>query len=71
MKPHTRFQICIATFSLVFGMESMLLVKFEVPFLKIAIDECLDNSQSLMDKLEKLENLSKDLQLLVEHVKIA
>jgi hypothetical protein len=52
-------------------MECMLLVKFKVPFLKIAIDECLDNSQSLKDRLEKLKNLSKDPQLLVEHVKIA
>jgi hypothetical protein len=49
----------------------MLLVKFEVPFFKIAIDECLDNSQSQMYRLEKLENLSKDSQLLVEHMKIA
>jgi hypothetical protein len=45
-------------------------MKFKVPFLKIAIDECLNNSQSLMDRLEKLENLSKDPKLLVEHVKI-
>ncbi len=33
--------------------------EFKVPFFKIAIDECLDNSQSLMDRSEKLENLSK------------
>jgi hypothetical protein len=41
-------------FSLVFGVEAILAMEFEVPSLRIAIDEWLDDSQSLKDRLGRL-----------------
>jgi hypothetical protein len=43
----------------VFGIETILPMEIEVPSLKIAIDEWLDDSQSLKDRLERLESLNE------------
>ncbi len=55
-------------FSLVFGVEAILPMEFEVPSLRIAIDERLDDSQSLKDRLERLEGLSEARRLAAQHV---
>ncbi len=43
-------------------------MEFEVPSLRIAIDEQLDDSQLLKDRLEKLEGLSEARRLAAQHV---
>ncbi len=43
-------------------------MEFEVPSLRIAIDERLDDSQSLKDRLERLEGLSEARRLVAQHV---
>jgi hypothetical protein len=45
-------------FSLVYGIEAILPIKFEIPSLRIAINERLDESQSFKDILERLEGLN-------------
>jgi hypothetical protein len=55
-------------FSLVFGVEAILPMEFELPSLRIAINEWLDNSQSLKDRLERLEGLSEVQRLAAQHV---
>jgi hypothetical protein len=57
-------------FSLVFGVEAILLMEFEVPSLRIAIDEQLDDSQSLKERLERLESLNEARRLASQHVEI-
>ncbi len=46
-------------------------MEFEVPSLRIAIDERLDDSQSLKDRLERLEGLSEARRMAAQHVEIA
>jgi hypothetical protein len=46
-------------FSLVYGIEAILPIEFEIPSLFIAINERLDESQSLKDRLERLEGLNE------------
>jgi hypothetical protein len=46
-------------------------MEFEVPSLRIAIDERLDDSQSLKDRLERLEGLSEVRRLAAQHVETA
>jgi hypothetical protein len=46
-------------FSLVYGIEAILPIEFEIPSLRIAINERLDESQSLKDRLERLEGLNE------------
>jgi hypothetical protein len=55
-------------FSLVFGIEVILSMGFEVPSLRIVIDEQLDDSQSLKDRLERLEGVSEARRLAAQHV---
>ncbi len=43
-------------------------MKFEVPSLRIAIDERLDDSQLSKDRLERLEGLSEAWRLAAQHV---
>jgi hypothetical protein len=43
---------CATPFSLVYGIEAILPIKFEIPSLRNAINERLDDSQSLKDRLE-------------------
>jgi transposase InsO family protein len=62
---------CTTPFSLVFGVEAILPMEFEVPSLRIAIDEWLDDSQSLKDRLERLKGLSEAWRLAAQHVEIA
>jgi len=57
-------------FSLVFGVEAILPMEFEVPSLRIAKDERLDDSQSMKDRLERLEGLSEARRLVAQHVEI-
>jgi hypothetical protein len=52
-------------------MEAILPMEFEVLSLRIAIDEQLDDSQSLRDRLERLEGLSEARRLAAQHVEIA
>lgn len=47
------------SFSLIYRIDAILPIKFEVPLLQIEIDKRLDAFQSLKDKLEHLEVLSK------------
>jgi transposase InsO family protein len=50
---------CATPFSLVYGIEAILPIEFEIPSLRIAINERLDESQSLKDRLKRLEGLMK------------
>jgi len=52
-------------FSLVYGIEA---IEFEIPSLRIAINERLDESQSLKDRLERLEGLNEARQLNAQHI---
>jgi hypothetical protein len=45
-------------------------MEFEVPSLRIAIDERLDDSQLVKDRLERLESLSEARRLVAQHVEI-
>jgi len=42
-----------------FGVEAILLIKFKIPSLRIAIDEKMNDTGSLRECLEQLEALSK------------
>jgi hypothetical protein len=55
----------------VFGVEAILPIEFEVPSLRITIDARLDDSQSLKDRLERLEGLSEARRLVAQHVETA
>jgi hypothetical protein len=55
-------------FSLVYGIEAILPIEFEIPSLRIAIDERLDESQSLKDRLERLEGLNEARRLSAQHI---
>jgi hypothetical protein len=57
-------------FSFLFGVETILLMEFEVPSLRIAIDERLDDSQLFKDRLERLKGLSEVRKLVAQHVEI-
>jgi hypothetical protein len=52
----------------VFGVKAILPLKFEVPSLRIAIDERFESSQSLKDGLERLKGLSEVQRLAAQHV---
>jgi hypothetical protein len=55
-------------FSLVYGIEAILPIEFEIPSLRIAIDTRLTHSQSLKDRLEKLEALDEVRRISVQHI---
>ncbi len=56
-------------FSLVYGIEAILPIEFEILSLRIAINERLDESQSLKDRLDQLEGLNEARQLNAQHIK--
>jgi hypothetical protein len=58
-------------FALMYGIEVVLSIEFEVPSLRIAINERLDDSQSLKDRLEPLEALDEARRLASQHVEVA
>ena len=49
---------CAIPFALMYGVEAVLPIEIEIPSLRIAIDECLDEFQSLKDHLKRLEALT-------------
>jgi hypothetical protein len=55
-------------FALMYGVEAILPIKFEVPSLRVAINERLDTSKSLKDRLERLEALSEARRFSAQHV---
>lgn len=55
-------------FSLMYGVEAILAIEFEVQSLRIAIDARLDDSESLRERLERLEALSEACRLSSQHV---
>ncbi len=55
-------------FSLVYGIEAILPIEFEIPSLRITTNERLDESQSLKDRLEQLEGLNEARQLSAQHI---
>lgn len=57
-------------FSLVYGVESVLPIEFEVPSLRIAIDSRLTTNKSLVHRLERLENLNKDRMLSAQNIEV-
>jgi hypothetical protein len=57
-------------FSLMYGMEAILPIEFEVPSLRIAIENRLDDSTSLKDRLAWLESLNERRQLAAQHVEV-
>jgi hypothetical protein len=61
---------CATPFSLVYGIVAILLIKFEIHFLPIAIIERLIESQSLKDRLEQIGRLNEAKQLCAQHIEI-
>jgi hypothetical protein len=61
----TTYEITIRAtpFSLMYGIEAILPIEFEVQTLRIAMEHRLDDSQSLKDWLAKLEALNEGRQL--------
>jgi hypothetical protein len=55
-------------FSLVYGIEPILPIEFEVPSLRIAIDNRMTNSQSLRDRLDQLEGLDEARMISTQHL---
>jgi hypothetical protein len=55
-------------FSLMYGIEAILPIEFEVQTLRIAMEHRLDDSQSLKDRLARLEALNEGRQLAAQHV---
>ena len=54
--------------SLMYGIEAILLIEFEVQTLRITMEHRLNDSQSLKDWLAKLEALNERRQLAAQHV---
>jgi hypothetical protein len=57
-------------FSLMYGMEAILPIEFEIPSLRIAIENRLDDSTSLKDRLAWLESLNERRQLAAQFVEV-
>jgi len=55
-------------FSLVYGIESILPIEFEVPSLRIAVDHRMTTNQSLRDRLEQLEALDEARMVSTQHI---
>lgn len=55
-------------FSLVYGIEAILPIEFEVQTLRIAVEERLDASKSIEHRLEVLEELSEARMLSAQHI---
>jgi hypothetical protein len=51
-----------------YGIEAIMPIKFEVQTLRIAMEHRLDDSQSLKDRLARLEALNEGCQLATQHV---
>jgi hypothetical protein len=54
--------------SLMYGIEAILPIEFEVQTLHIAMEHRLDDSQSLKDRLARLEAINEGRQLAAQHV---
>ena len=57
-------------FSLMYGLEAILPIEFEIRSLQIAISERLDTSESLKARLTGLEALNESRQLASQHVEV-
>ena len=55
-------------FSLVYGIEAILPIKFEVESLRVAVGTRLNNSQSLKNKLTALEELNNARRRTAQHI---
>lgn len=55
-------------FSLVYGVESILPIEFEVPSLRIAMNAHMSTNQSLKERLERLEALDEARMISTQHV---
>jgi hypothetical protein len=51
-----------------YGIEAILPIEFEIQTLRIAMEHRLDDSQSLKDRLARLEALNEGRQLAAQHV---
>ena len=57
-------------FALMYGLEAVLPIKFEIRSLRLAISERLDTSDSLKARLTGLEALNESRQLASQHVEV-
>ena len=55
-------------FSLVYGLEAILPIEFEVPSLRIAVETRMPMSESLKERLEHLEGLDESRRRSAQHV---
>ena len=55
-------------FSLVYGLEAILPIEFEVPSLRIVVETRMPMSQSLKERLEHLEGLDESRRRSAQHV---
>ena len=57
-------------FALMYGLEVVLSIEFEIRSLRLAISERLDTSESLKARLTDLEALNESHQLASQHVEV-
>ena len=57
-------------FSLVYGVEAVLPIEFEVPSLRIAVDSRMTDKESLVRRLERLEKLDEDRRQSAQHIEV-
>ena len=55
-------------FSLVYGLEATLPIEFEVESLRVAVQSCLTDSQSLRNRLTTLEKLDEGRRRASQHI---
>ena len=60
----------VTTFALMYGLEAVLPIEFEIRSLRLTISERLDTSESLKARLTSLEALNKSCQLASQHVEM-
>ena len=57
-------------FSLVYGVEVVLPIKFEVPSFRVAVDNKLTDKESLVRRLERLEGLDEERRQSAQHIEV-
>ena len=60
----------MTSFALMYGLEAILPIEFEIPSLRLAIGERLDTTESLKNRLTELEALNENRQLASQHMEV-
>ena len=57
-------------FALMYGLEAILPIEFEIPSLRLAIGERLDTTESLKNRVTELEALTENRLLASQHMEV-